>query len=168
MIWLVYLIIGIFIFFPVFLASKNLRESIELKIPVIRNKLKLAIVILLLSFSSIIGVIILEFPVDPSPSGTTLTIASYNIQQGFDNNANKNFEGQYEVLRALNPDIIGLQESDTCRISSGNSDIVRFINNRLKLYSYYLQAFDYGQVKILDSLTLEYNIHWCFSLYNII
>ncbi len=137
MIWLVYLILGIFIFFPVFLVSKNLRESIELKIPVIRNKLKSAIIILMLGFSSIIGVIILELPVDPSPSGATLTISSYNIQQGFDDNANKNFEGQYEVLKALNPDIIGLQESDTSRISSGNSDIVRFINNRLKLYSYY-------------------------------
>jgi endonuclease/exonuclease/phosphatase family metal-dependent hydrolase len=87
--------------------------------------------------TSISQAFILEIPVQQTVSNSSLGIVSYNIQQGSDDYANKNFEGQYNVIKNLDGDIIGLQESDTCRISSGNSDIVRFINNRLKLYSYY-------------------------------
>ena len=37
----------------------------------------------------------------------------------------------------MDADIIGLQESDTNRISGGNTDVVRYFADNLNLYSYY-------------------------------
>lgn len=66
-----------------------------------------------------------------------LTIMTYNIQQGVDLFGNKNYEGQLEIIKEINPDIIGLQESDGSRISGGNSDVVRYFAKKLGYYSYF-------------------------------
>ena len=66
-----------------------------------------------------------------------LTILTFNVQQGIDYYAHKNYDGQLETIKQLNPDIICLQESDVARISGGNSDIVRYFSQKLGLYSYY-------------------------------
>ncbi|MFX1385128.1 MAG: endonuclease/exonuclease/phosphatase family protein, partial [Promethearchaeota archaeon] len=60
-----------------------------------------------------------------------------NIQQGASDGGSMNFEGQCALIRSLNPDIIGLQESDTARIANGNKDFVRYVSNTLGYYSYY-------------------------------
>jgi endonuclease/exonuclease/phosphatase family metal-dependent hydrolase len=44
---------------------------------------------------------------------------------------------QLDALRRLDPDIVGLQESDTNRISSGNQDVVRYFAQELDMHSYY-------------------------------
>ena len=137
MIWLVYLIIGVSFFLPFMLFSKNIQAFRETTISILRKKKEMIIIILVLVCASIVPAIIFEFPVQHDIQTSNLSIVSYNIQQGSDDSANKNFESQYEVIKNLDGDIIGLQESDTSRISSGNTDIVRFINNRLRLYSYY-------------------------------
>jgi endonuclease/exonuclease/phosphatase family metal-dependent hydrolase len=137
MIWGVLLIVGIFLIVPLFIIKKAPRVFSSLSINFIKEKAKLTLIILALGLTSIIGVIILEYPGVHTTSNENLTLISYNIQQGDDESANKNFEGQFQVLNSLNADVIGLQESDTCRISSGNTDFVRFVSNRLKLYSYY-------------------------------
>jgi len=66
-----------------------------------------------------------------------LTLMTYNIQQGVDYWGNKNFEGQLERIREIDPDILCLQESDASRISGGNSDVVRYFSSKLGYYSYY-------------------------------
>ncbi len=139
MIWLVYLILGLSFFLPILLTSTNIRTFSEIKIksPVFNNKTLSISLIFILAITSILQAFILEAPIQHDLSNASLTIVSYNIQQGTDYYANQNFDAQYEVIKNLDGDIVALQESDTCRISSGNTDIVRFINNRLKLYSYY-------------------------------
>jgi endonuclease/exonuclease/phosphatase family metal-dependent hydrolase len=62
---------------------------------------------------------------------------SYNIQQGYTPEGLKNLNGQLDLLRGIDADIIGLQESDTNRIAGGNSDVVRFFADRLELHAYY-------------------------------
>ena len=62
---------------------------------------------------------------------------TYNIQQGYDENGYKNLPGQLEVIRRVDPDILGLQESDTARIANGNVDAVRTFADRLDMHSYY-------------------------------
>jgi endonuclease/exonuclease/phosphatase family metal-dependent hydrolase len=42
-----------------------------------------------------------------------------------------------EVIRRVDPDILGLQESDTARIANGNVDAVRTFADRLEMHSYY-------------------------------
>ena len=41
------------------------------------------------------------------------------------------------MLRSLNPDIVGLEESDVARFSGGNADVVRTFSEDLGLYAYY-------------------------------
>jgi endonuclease/exonuclease/phosphatase family metal-dependent hydrolase len=77
-------------------------------------------------------------PLPPGPAARpTLRILTYNIQQGYSQSGIKNFDGQLEMIRKANPDIIGLEESDNARISGGNSDVVRYFAERLNDYSYY-------------------------------
>jgi endonuclease/exonuclease/phosphatase family metal-dependent hydrolase len=66
-----------------------------------------------------------------------LRVMTYNIQQGYSADGVKNFAGQLAVLQEANPDLIGLQESDTNRIAGGNADIVGYMARELKMYSYY-------------------------------
>lgn len=75
-------------------------------------------------------------PSEPPPK-PALTVVTYNIQQGYTDDGQKGFEDQLAVLRALDADIIGLQESDTNRISGGNADLVRAFADALDMYSYY-------------------------------
>ena len=77
-------------------------------------------------------------PRPPLPDETqTLRILTYNIQQGYSEDGVKNFAGQLGVLRDVDADLIGLQESDTNRIAGGNSDIVGYFARALNMHAYY-------------------------------
>jgi len=76
-------------------------------------------------------------PAKVQPSDGPLSVVTFNIQQGFARDGGRGLHSQLEFLRELDPDILGLQESDTNRISSGNSDAVRFFADNLDMYSYY-------------------------------
>ncbi|NHJ31692.1 MAG: endonuclease/exonuclease/phosphatase family protein, partial [Asgard group archaeon] len=60
----------------------------------------------------------------------------YNIRLGVNLTGEKNYDGQLELIRSVDPDILCLQESDTARIGSGNSDVVRYLADKLNMYSY--------------------------------
>lgn len=75
-------------------------------------------------------------PLQPS-SAKKLTAVTYNIQQGFDSAGRPNHRRLLRALREIDADIIALQESDTCRISSGNVDVVRFLAEKLRFHSYF-------------------------------
>jgi endonuclease/exonuclease/phosphatase family metal-dependent hydrolase len=68
---------------------------------------------------------------------TELLIMTYNIQAGNDSEAERSFDRQLDLIRRLNPDIVGLQESDTARIALNNDDYVRYFAGKLGYYSYY-------------------------------
>ena len=72
----------------------------------------------------------------PAP-GETLRVCTYNVQQGYDARGQKNADGQLALLRRVDADVIGLQESDTNRAAGGNDDLVRYMADRLDMYSYY-------------------------------
>jgi len=67
----------------------------------------------------------------------TVTVLTYNIQQGYSEDGQKDADGQLALMRAVNADIIGLQESDTNRIAGGNADLVRYYADALDMYAYY-------------------------------
>jgi endonuclease/exonuclease/phosphatase family metal-dependent hydrolase len=75
-------------------------------------------------------------PAPASPTDT-LTILTYNIQQGYSAAGRKNYDGQLAQIRAISPDIIGLQESDTARVANSNDDVVRYFADHLDMHSYY-------------------------------
>lgn len=92
----------------------------------------------LASLLALVGVIWRAPSVTPVPEGNaSLNVLTYNIQQGYSAEGAKNFDGQLALIRQLDPDVIGLQETDTNRIAGGNADIVRYFAENLNLYSYY-------------------------------
>ncbi len=92
----------------------------------------------LISLGSIAGVI-WPRPLSTLPAGprSGLRVMTYNIQQGFNEEGQLNMDGQLALIRKWDPDLIGLQESDTNRISGGNDDLVRYYADQLGMYAYY-------------------------------
>ncbi len=132
--WLVYLLVGLGLMLPLFLvpgrAFRNLPEPDA-------KGFSLVAIGALAALS--MGAAYLTLPRPRSPLGPTgeLRVMTYNIQQGFDKFGNTNLPGQLAVIRQVQPDVLGLQESDTARVANGNVDAVRFFADNLGMYSYY-------------------------------
>lgn len=131
--WLVYLLAGLGVGLPLLLLQE---ESFD------AGKFNLAGSFITVSIGTIAllttGILYLK-PLTPSatPSSNGLKVMTYNIQQGYDKAGNKNLEGQLAVIQRVNPDVLGLQESDIARIADGNADAVRYFADHLGMYSYY-------------------------------
>jgi endonuclease/exonuclease/phosphatase family metal-dependent hydrolase len=136
--WLPFLIIGICIAGPIIqiqkLFFKLSRSLIEIK-----DKIPKLSIMGLLFLLTIIGLFINSAnPRSPSDgSVNTLTVFTYNIQQGVNETGDKNYDNQIALIKQVNPDIIGLQECDSARINLGNSDVVRYFADRLTGFNYY-------------------------------
>ena len=129
--WLVYLVSGLALTLPLlFLRAVSLR--LEFSSPKI-----ITIVALVILVVAIIAVPATSANPPTPPDKNSLRVLTYNIQQGYSEDGRKNHLGQLELIREIDPDVIALQESDTNRISGGNSDIVRTFADHLNLYSYY-------------------------------
>lgn len=91
-----------------------------------------------LAFAAVVGVTLFVGQAAASPSGSTvLRVMTYNIQQGYDTAGERAYGEQLAVIRAQDPDILGLQESDTARIANGNGDVVRYLSDWLGMHAYY-------------------------------
>jgi len=89
----------------------------------------------IICIGTIAGVIALEpRPIVQPEGATSFKILTYNLQQGTNDDAIKNYDGQLELIREIDADIIGLQESSKI---AGNSDVVRYFANELNMYSYF-------------------------------
>jgi endonuclease/exonuclease/phosphatase family metal-dependent hydrolase len=131
--WLVFLLAGIGLIAPLLLLKQESRrienDNSSTQLPVMMG---------------VIGVLAVSgaWWVSAKPKATTptknfLRVLTYNIQQGYSNAGQKNFDQQLALIRQTDPDIIGLEECDTNRIAGGNSDVVRYFADRLNYYSYY-------------------------------
>jgi len=135
--WLVYLAVGVVLTFS---ASVVNREDIKSTFSPGSGTqtYTFAGFVSFVSFITIALAILLsaspEIPNQPQPE---LKILTYNIQQGYSDEGLKNYGGQLDVIRGIDADIIGLQESDTNRIANGNADIVRYFADKLNMYSYF-------------------------------
>ncbi|MBD3189580.1 MAG: hypothetical protein GF308_03000 [Candidatus Heimdallarchaeota archaeon] len=136
--WFVMLCIVISGTAPILLVKDN---TIQFKPPIsrktTRKKIVASLVGLIFLGTMISGIITLPFASPPPSTPSTLRFVTFNVQQGYDMNGNLNFSGILYDLQQIDADVIGLQESDTCRISSGNNDLVRFLAQKLHLYSYF-------------------------------
>ena len=73
----------------------------------------------------------------PAPENEGLVVVTYNIQQGFNTRGKITPWEILEPLTQISPHILGLQESDTDRISSTNVDIVQWLAHKLNMYTYF-------------------------------
>lgn len=131
--WFVFLLAGIGLIAPLLLIKNNFNQiendTSTTQLPVMMG---------------VIGVLAISgawmVSAKPKPMTSTkhfLRVLTYNVQQGYSSTGQKNFDGQLAVIRQADPDIIGLEESDTNRIAGGNSDLVRYFADKLNYYSYY-------------------------------
>ena len=73
----------------------------------------------------------------PAPIKDSLKVMTYNIQQANDVNGEKSYLNQLALIKEVDPDIIGFQESDSTRISLGNNDYIRYYANKLGYHAYF-------------------------------
>jgi len=133
--WLVFLVAGLVAGLPVLLVQKS-RYQEQAILPAVKKPF-LIIPGLILGIGVLSALLLVSARPVPAAEKSTLRILTYNIQQGYSEDGLKNFHGQLDLIQGMDADLIGLQESDTARIAGGNADVVRFMADRLNMYSYY-------------------------------
>jgi endonuclease/exonuclease/phosphatase family metal-dependent hydrolase len=130
--WLVYLVVGLAQGLPILLVSQSTTPGSRSRRP------SYALLIAGIYTAAVVGALLISArPIQSSDPENTLRILTYNVQQGYSQAGLRNFNGQLELIRSVDPDIIGLQESDTNRIAGGNADLVRHFADQLDMYSFY-------------------------------
>ena len=71
-------------------------------------------------------------PTSASAHGPIIAL-QYNIQQGFDSKGIVNFRGVAKIIRSTGATIVGLEETETMRISAGNRDVAAWLGETLKM-----------------------------------
>jgi len=71
------------------------------------------------------------------PPKSSLLVMTYNIQQANDVYGEKSYKEQLALIKEVDPDIIGIQENDSARISLANNDYIRYFANELGYHTYY-------------------------------
>jgi len=131
--WFVYLLTGLGMGLPLLLVRKG---TFFLGKPEVASPFTSLVIGSLALLSMIALYLTAAKPVLPQGRGQ-LKIMTYNIQQGVDVQGNKSLEALLAVIRTEDPDILGLQESDTARVANGNVDAVRYFADNLDMHSYY-------------------------------
>ena len=134
--WLPYLLLAGIVTLAIFLHRRKTSEPAGKRS---ERAVILAPTIMLTSLLILTGVYAYLTGRDPDPASpkTSLTVMTYNIQQGNNKLGEKSIDQQLELIRQVNPDILGLQESDSARISLNNNDIARYFASQLGYYVYY-------------------------------
>ena len=135
--WLVFLVPSLGAILPVLLFAETTQGADDAFSPAARRDW--LILVKVMSVVAVIGLVVLTaHPSAPAASSSnTIRVFQYNIQQGYNNHGEQNFEGQIKLIRSKSPDILGLEECDTARIAGGNTDVVAYFADRLNMYSYY-------------------------------
>ncbi|MCY3413987.1 MAG: endonuclease/exonuclease/phosphatase family protein [Candidatus Heimdallarchaeota archaeon] len=133
MMWIPFFFLGIMMIYPLIFGTTIIIQ----KYHSYRFNKQFILLFLLLATTSIASVSLLSFNGNDSSQPTEIRVMTYNIQQFADADGEVNFENQLQLIKDKNVDIIGLQESDTTKISTGNIDVVRYFADQLGFYSYY-------------------------------
>lgn len=129
--WLVYTLAAVGMLLP--LLAVPPRPAQAARVPV-----DIAVAAGVLAVFAVVGAwVTADRPAADRVPTSGLRIVTYNIQQGYREDGQRGYADQLALLRSLDADIIGLQESDTNRISGGNADLVRYFADQLDMHSYY-------------------------------
>jgi endonuclease/exonuclease/phosphatase family metal-dependent hydrolase len=136
--WLIHLVAALVVALPFVLIKENGEGESEkqevLKEP--GNSLR-PLVLLALSLAIVVTAALVPPIKAAPPSARSLNILTYNIQHGYNDAGEKGFKEQLERIRELDPDILGLQESDVAKMGTGNADLVKYFASGLNMHAYY-------------------------------
>ncbi|MHA2201475.1 MAG: endonuclease/exonuclease/phosphatase family protein, partial [Candidatus Thorarchaeota archaeon] len=134
MFWFIILIAGIVLLLTIYKTKDNI-PSFETAGKLPRTETIVAGLLIIMFLGTLTGSIVFEaHPVAPSGDAVSVRLLTYNIAQGMNDVDVKNYDGQLELIRGIDADIVGLQE--TSKIA-GNSDVVKYFADKLNLYSYF-------------------------------
>ena len=102
-----------------------------------QNLLVSAVVLSLIFLATFVAALLTDRNYVDAPDTKTLKIMTYNIQQANDDAGEKSYQEQLALIKQVDPDIIGFQESDSARISLGNNDYIRYYANQLGYHAYF-------------------------------
>ncbi len=133
--WLIYLVAGAGFFLPILRMDSRTPDG-DKAVGEKPAVFALVAVMVLGAVGAVVGIQATGASPVGEDGGETLRVVTYNIQQGYDVDGRKNYDRQLKILRKMNPDVVGLQETDSCRIAGGNTDIARYYADALGMYSY--------------------------------
>jgi endonuclease/exonuclease/phosphatase family metal-dependent hydrolase len=134
--WLLHLVVGAALALSTWLA-RPVSAGVEQPRLERRAGRKLAGLVTLMGIAAVAAILLSAARPPAPPESGSVTVLTYNIQQGFSEGGSRNYDGQLAVIRDLDPQIVGLQETDTARLSGGNADVARYLADRLDMHSYY-------------------------------
>ena len=102
-----------------------------------RNVIVLAVFLGAIFIVTLVSAMLTDRYLVPAPIKDSLKVMTFNIQQANDVNGEKSYLEQLALIREVDPDIIGFQESDSARISLGNNDYIRYYANKLGYHAYF-------------------------------
>jgi endonuclease/exonuclease/phosphatase family metal-dependent hydrolase len=134
MFWFIVLIAGLVLLIAIYKVKDNVPTfGVPDKLP--RTETIIAVLLIVMFLGTLTGSMAFEpHPVTQAGDPVSLRLLTYNIAQGMNDVDTKNYDGQLELIRGIDADVIGLQE--TSKIA-GNSDVVRYFAIKLNLYSYF-------------------------------
>ncbi len=136
--WLPFLIIGLFMTLGVLVIKLKDHSFAHISLQKITSYSLKGVTSLILVGIILGTLLVIPHPINDGTSPvTSLTVMTYNVQQGNNETGEKNYENQLEIILNSGADIIALQECDTARIGLGNNDIVQYLATKLDYYSYY-------------------------------
>jgi endonuclease/exonuclease/phosphatase family metal-dependent hydrolase len=107
--------------------------------PVVSRQ-EISVIAVALAALLVVGIYVIGMgsaPPQEAGDPTSLTVMTYNIHQGLDNSGKIDPRLILANIKKADPDILGLQESETNRLISGNYDVVRWLARRLDYHHYY-------------------------------
>ncbi|MCP4167782.1 MAG: hypothetical protein GY759_18080 [Chloroflexi bacterium] len=135
--WLVHLVAGMVLVVAMFLAYRRWSDALRVRLTEQQGMIVTIFLAAVAALTFIAALIGAAYPPSLSPEEKAVKVLTYNIQQGYNDQGLRDFEGQLHVLKDIDADIIGLQESDLARIANGNADIIRYFADGLDMHSYY-------------------------------
>jgi endonuclease/exonuclease/phosphatase family metal-dependent hydrolase len=85
----------------------------------------------------------LPYPVEAVPAAESISVATYNIHYGFDENWNFTLDQQVEAIRESGADVVALQEVDAGRLTSYSVDDALYLARRLGMQAAYLPTIEH-------------------------
>ena len=135
--WLVYLIAGLGLALPVLLVARPAYQLAD-GMNQFPRSVSVPALIFLIGLGTLASIWITSNQPTATPSQTgSLRVFTYNVQQGYSEANQRNYDGQIALIRSMDPDILGLAESDSARIANGNADLVLYFADKLNMYSSY-------------------------------
>lgn len=129
-----FLLAGGLMLLPFLIVDRNRSEDGSVGGPTTRT-IMAAIAIGLLAISGVLYKSSRNGP--PELAENRITVLTYNLQLGSEPEGDQNFHDQIALLRDIDADIVGLQESDAARPGGGNIDVARLFGDSLGYYTYY-------------------------------